>query len=399
VFDEWGIDGARLCAANALDARERGADLHTHHAVTGLLRDGPRVTGVEARERAGGARVRVEGEIVVNLGGAWAPRLARMAGATVRVRPAKGVHLVYPRRVSNYAVMALAIDRRWVFLEPHQNGSLLGTTDTDHYGGPERLAATRDDVEYLLQAAATVLPSLRQHRFIATTVGLRPTKYAYGPAPDQLSRDHVIVDHAAEGVPGLVTMVGGKLASYRAMAEELGDLIVRRLGRGGPCRTHVELLPGGDRTPDPERVAAEARVPALAAGRLIARHGSRAPAVLEEGGAEGRGLACPCEPVLRAEATHALLHESAADLCDLRRRTRLSEGTCGGTTCIGRAAPLLHERGDAVPAVHRAVLGALRDRFGARVPALGHHAANLAQEELFQGRYFLVGDYARLPWA
>ena len=402
-FDEWGIDGFRLCLLNALDARRHGADLFTYSPVVGLLRDGSRVSGVVAKTAVGERRL--SANVVVNVAGVWAPQLAALGGVSARVRPGKGVHLVYARRLGNYGIMTRAIDGRWIFVEPHQNGALVGTTDDDFYGDPDRMRATQDEVRYLLEGIARVLPTILEHRFVRTMAGLRPTLHAYGTAPDKLSRDHAILDHESDGAPGLITMIGGKLAYYRAMCEELADRVMRGVGSGGPCRTHIEPLPGGDAPADADRLVERFRVPPPAASRLCYRHGSLSAAVLERGGEEGGGVLCPCEPVLVAEARHAVRDELATSIDDLRRRTRLGEGPCQGTICIGRAAALLFEEGAvSIEQAHRQVMASLLERARGQEAALDQAdgapgGPPLAAEELQRCKYLLVGDYRRLPWS
>src|SRR4051794_32967620 len=135
TFDEWGIDGARLCVANAVDAMERGAEVRVHTTVTELLRreDG-RVLGVRFRDRANGTSGTRTARVVVNATGAWAPITAALGGLkqdAARIRPGKGIHVFLDRRLTNYAITANAIDGRQVFLLPWQNMSVLGTTDDD----------------------------------------------------------------------------------------------------------------------------------------------------------------------------------------------------------------------------------------------------------------------------
>jgi glycerol-3-phosphate dehydrogenase len=398
TFDEWGVDGVRLCLANALDARRHGADVFTYAPVVRLVRDGPRVCGVVAATRDGERHL--EAPVVVNVAGPWAPEVASLAGVPLRLRRGKGVHLVFGRRLGNFGIMSRAVDGRWVLLEPHQNGALLGTTDDDSYAGADDLTVSKDEVEYLLEGIAHVFPSVRDHRFLRTVLGVRPTLFAWGPTPDELSREHAILDHEADGAPGLITMVGGKLATYRAMCEELADAVGRRLGSRAACRTHVEPLPGAGAC-DAGRLAERFRIPPAAAVRLTFRHGAEAGEVLEAVDARERGVLCTCEPVLRAEALHALRAEQATSIDDLRRRTRMGEGACQGAGCIGRACALLFDAGVApVEGAHRSALHALRERWRGRVVAMDQPgSATLAAEEVAQSRYFLVGDYARLPWA
>ncbi len=395
TFDEWGIDPFRLCVANAISAREHGADLLTYHQVTGMLRDGDAVTGVSTRDLISGEAADLEAPVVVNLAGAWAPRVAAMAGVEVKVRPGKGIHLVYDRRLTNYAIVATAVDKRQVFIEPHENGTILGNTDDDYYGDPDDLWATEDEIEYLLQGIETVFPSIREHRVTRTMAGLRPTLFQYGRYEDDLTRDHAIHDHAADGAPGLVTMIGGKLAAYRLMSEECADVVCERLDHDVPSTTHLHPLPGGAGTPPLRELARKFEVSPHAVGRLAYRHGERSPKVLAtEPGPTGATPVCRCEPVVESELRYAIREEGARTLDDLRRRTRLSCGTCQGYRCIARAGAILADELDLDPEQLQAqVLDLLQQRYRGKAPSLSGLA--LAQEELNQARYFLVGDLAR----
>src|SRR5690606_16443871 len=133
TFDEWGIDGARLCIANAVDAMERGAEVRVHTTVTEVLRrDDGRVYGVRFRDRRTNDSGVRTASLVVNATGAWAPLTAALGGLapeTARIRPGKGIHVFLDRRLTNYAIATNAIDGRQVFLMPWQNMSVLGTTD------------------------------------------------------------------------------------------------------------------------------------------------------------------------------------------------------------------------------------------------------------------------------
>lgn len=395
TFDEWGIDPFRLCVANALSARDHGAELLSYHEVRRILRSGDEVCGVQALDRVGGREVRLEAPVVANLAGVWAPRIGAMAGVEVKVRPGKGIHLVYDRRITNYAIVAFAIDNRQIFLEPHENSTILGTTDDDYYGDPDDLWATEDEIEYLLQGMESVFPSIRDYRVTRTMVGLRPTIYDYGPIEDRLSRDHEITDHEDGGAPGLVTMIGGKLAAYRLMSEEMTDVICRRLGNEEPCTTHQVPLPGGAGEPSLDRLAERLRLSPYALERLAYRHGDMVERVItESGGGDAKTPACQCEPVLEAELRWAIRHEGARTLDDLRRRTRLAMGPCQGFRCIPRAAAILcQELGLSAQQLLSQTMDLLQQRHRGKAPALA--AGSLPQEELNQAKYFLVGDLGR----
>jgi glycerol-3-phosphate dehydrogenase len=353
TFDEWGVDGVRLCVHNAVDAIEHGAALHVHTTVEEITRArGPTPNAryvVQARDRMSGQSSRTAARVVINATGAWAPVTAALGSlpqARVRVRPGKGIHVVLDRRITNYGILSEAIDGRQVFLEPWQNVSVLGTTDDDYFGDLDDVRATSEEVRYLVQGVARTLPAVRTARAIGTYAGVRPTLYEYGRNEDALSRDHRVVDHAADGAPGLYSMIGGKLASYRLFAQELCDRLVDSdFGIQAPCTTHTRPLPGGERVPNSLGLAETYEITPVAARRLVYRHGQRALRVLDgtKQHAAYRDVTCPCEPVLEAEVRYVLREELARTVEDVARRTRLGLGACGGLHCAARCAQIVAE--------------------------------------------------------
>lgn len=349
-FDEWGIDGARLSTANMLDARERGASIMVGTTVEAIERreDTGEVVAVRWRDLRNGRTGRITTNTVVNATGAWAPITASLAGMDAqraRVRPGKGIHIAFDRRLTNYAIAAATIDGRQIFLEPWQNMTVVGTTDDDFYGDLDDVTATSEEVRYLVQGVARIFPSIRGARAIHTWAGVRPTIYKYGPLEDRLSRDHQVIDHAAHGAPGIYSMVGGKLASYRLFAEEMTDILSARFRMGVACSTHKSALPGGDRIIDPFALASRLEIDAVAARRLVYRHGSRVEQIEERIRNRPReaSVVCPCEPVLEAEVRHAVKHELARSVDDVSRRTRLGLGACGGMRCAARCGQIVAE--------------------------------------------------------
>lgn len=355
-FDEWGIDGARLCVANARDAMERGAEVRVHTTVLEVLRreDGS-AYGVRYRDRLTGEVGVRTARLVVNATGAWAPLTASLGGLkpeAARLRPGKGIHVFLDRRVTNYAIATKAIDGRQVFLMPWQNLSVLGTTDDDYYGDLDDVLATGDEVRYLFQAVERVFPSIREARAIGTWGGVRPTLYGWGVNEDRLSREHEILNHAQDGADGLYSMVGGKLASYRLFSEEMTDVIAARLGRGSPCQSHTLALPGGDEVVDPMRLVLEGGMEAVTATRLEYRHGSRSLRILERMQKNPReaAVACACEPVTVAEIRYVIDQELATSVEDVSRRTRLGLGACGGMRCAARCGRIVADATGKSPA-------------------------------------------------
>jgi glycerol-3-phosphate dehydrogenase len=295
------------------------------------------------------------------------------------VRPGKGIHVVLDRRIANVAVLSKAIDGRQVFLLPWQNVTVVGTTDDDYYGDLDDVRATSDEVRYLMEGVAEVFPSVREARAIGTTAGVRPTLYAYGRTEDALSRDHRVVDHAADGAPGLYTMIGGKLASYRMFAQELSDVVASRdFGVQVPCSTHERPLPGGEAVPDALAMADAYGVTPVCARRLVYRHGARAGRILERTARRPaeRDVVCPCEPVLEAEVRYAVECEMARTVDDVARRTRLGLGACGGLRCAARCGQIVAETRELPPAEGRSMaLAFLARQARTRVVAMGPQQA------------------------
>lgn len=363
TFDEWGIDGARLCVANAVDAIERGAEVHVATTVERVERrdrdDHARghageVYTVHYRDRLTGRAGKVRASVVVNATGAWAPITASLAGlapAEARVRPGKGIHVVYDRRLTNYAISASAIDGRQIFLEPWENMTIVGTTDDDFYGDLDGVRATGEEVRYLVEGIARIFPTIREARAIGTYAGVRPTLYAFGKTEDALSREHEIIDHTAHGAPGVYSMIGGKLASYRIFAQEMTDILAQIFDLGVPCNTHASALPGGDTVCDPFALAERVGLDAVAARRLVYRHGSRAERVTERVRERPREAltVCACEPVIEAEVRYVLANELARDVAGVARRTRLGLGACGGMRCAARCGQIVADELDLPP--------------------------------------------------
>jgi glycerol-3-phosphate dehydrogenase len=349
TLDEWGIDAFRLCALNALSAERHGATVRNWTEATEVVKEAGRATGVRWRDALTGETGLARAPVVFNASGAWSPALGRRAGVSVPMRPGKGVHLTLDRRFSNYGVICAAVDGRQMFLMPHQNDSIIGTTDDDYYGDPDDLEATSDEVEYLLEGVESLVPGIRRARVTRAWCGLRTTLYQYGKNEDDLSREHLVYHHAAEGAAGLLSFVGGKLASYRAQSEEVTDRILALLGRPRvACRTHQEPLPGGESVPDPAELARRHGVAQAAAARLVYRHGALAEGVLRLCREDPRLKLCLCreEGILAAEVVYCVRHEKVRRLQDLRRRCRLASGGCAGLDCARIAVQLAaHELG------------------------------------------------------
>ena len=384
TMEEWGVDPHRLVFANVQDAIAHGARALNHTRVTDLLRDGGNVIGVRYRG-PDGAMSEARAKVVVNAAGPWVPEISRMAGATVHLRPAKGIHIVYPHRISNFSISAESIDGRDLLMVSHAGFTLLGTTDDDFYGDLDSVDVLEDEVDYLLQAFERVFPSIRSYRPVRTTTGVRPTLFKWRRYEDELSRRYEVIDHSPDGADGFVTIAGGKLSMYRLMAEETSDLVCRKLGHQAPCATATRPLPGNesDVEPAPE-LGRRCGITALAAMKLQSRHGSNAAAVLED--ARSGRMVCRCEPITEAELAHAARQEQVRTLADAFRRVGLAAGPCAGGACVLRAAAVIgNELGWSASQRFDAAREFLRGAWLGRAPVLGH--MGWAQEEMAIGTH------------
>src|SRR5438132_256766 len=229
TMEEWGVDPHRLVYANGQDAVAHGARALNHTRVTELVKDGGKVLGVRYRT-ADGATSEARARAVVNATGPWSPELGAMAGVDIRLRPAKGIHIVYPHRISNFSISAESVDGRDLLMVAHAGFTLLGTTDDDFYGDLDSVDVLEDEVDYLLQGFERVFPRIRDYRPVRTTTGVRPTLFKWRKYEDELSRRYEVIDHASQDADGFITIAGGKLSMYRLMAEDTSDAVCRKLG-------------------------------------------------------------------------------------------------------------------------------------------------------------------------
>lgn len=251
-------DDARLTLANAIDAQHVSATVLNYAEVSGLTRataNGP-VDGAVVRDLLGGTEIRVQARVVLNATGPWTDDVLRMEGIHTgpSVRGTKGVHIAVPAaRVGNRAAVTLLSpdDGRVMFALPSSTHTIIGTTDTATTEHPHEVRAAQADVRYLLAAANRFFPAARltEDDVVSAWAGIRPLVARTNKGnPSSASREHAIETTAG----GVVTITGGKLTTYRAMAEQCVDVVVHRIGRSvRKCDTHKAPLPG-------ERVAAAA---------------------------------------------------------------------------------------------------------------------------------------------
>ncbi|MFX1579292.1 MAG: FAD-dependent oxidoreductase [Promethearchaeota archaeon] len=401
-YEEFFIDPFRFCLLQALDARNHGAEIRTYCEVIGFEKSESTISGVKFYNRITGQTETASTKFVVNASGPWASKLARIGGVELDIRPNKGTHLIFDRRIVNIGITAKSVDGRWIYLFPHENTTLLGTTALDTWEDPDSLVASFDEIEYLLQSIEAVIPSIREARIIRTMAGIRPLVPEWNIPEDKVTRGYQVIDHEN----GMVSFTGGKLVMCRHMAEAVTDVIANKLGVTTKCATHKEPLPGNEDNVDIEELAAEYGINLHTLERMRARRGTEMVKILEmtKDHPEWKTSVCTCEPVIEAEIRYAIREEFPQTLNDLRRRLRLGTGPCQGTFCTYKAAAILSEElgleGDDFLVD---ILDFRAERWKGIRPSM--RGEQLAQEEVAQGMYACVAnldqsdvDYDTKPW-
>jgi len=240
------VDGPRLVAANSLGATRKGARVLTDSEVTDVITtDGGRVEGVEYTDGENG-RATVEVDHVVNAAGAWADRVAGMVGVDVGVRPSKGAMVAFGYEVGTVLNRCRPSDNGDIVV-PHGPHAVVGTTD-EEVENPDDYEREDREVELMRREGSRMVPALEDADAAYTYWGVRPL---YDPTASdgtvEASRGFVVLDHAErDGVRGFTSVVGGKLTTYRLMAEETADVVCDALGVSAGCETARRPLPDDD---------------------------------------------------------------------------------------------------------------------------------------------------------
>ncbi|MGZ8738067.1 MAG: glycerol-3-phosphate dehydrogenase/oxidase, partial [Nocardioides sp.] len=327
------VDDARLVTTIARTAAAHGAHCASRVKVTGFLREGERVTGARARDLETGRELDVRAKVVVNAAGVWTDQIQELVGGrgALNVQASKGIHLVVPRdRIRSDSGIILRTEVSVLFVIPWGRHWIIGTTDTKWDLDKAHPAASRTDIDYLLDNVNRILREPLRHEDVeGVYAGLRPLLTGESEPTSRISREHTVV----APVPGLVIIAGGKLTTYRVMGRAAIDAARHSLGPGGVPDSITDRVPlvgaDGFETRTNQR-ASLARTSGLHRARidhLLGRYGGLVDELLDLV-AEQPDLAEPlagAEDYLRAEIVYAATHEGARHLDDvLTRRTRIS---------------------------------------------------------------------------
>jgi glycerol-3-phosphate dehydrogenase len=320
--------------AVAQAASQAGAMLLTYHEVTGLLLAGGdahlegsrhgarRVVGAQVRDVAHGEDVIITADLVINAAGAWAGRIAALAGVEVKIIPGKGTMVALNHRVVNTVLNRCKMPADGDIIVPIHTVAVIGTTD-ERVADPERLRIEPWEVALMLAEGDKLVPGISRGRVLRAWAGVRPL-YQEGFAGESrdATRALTLLDHRSrDALSGFLTITGGKWTTFRLMAEATVDKACEQLGTRRPCATATTPVPGVDQ------------------GHYWLGHRL---AEVEEHRLQ-RDLVCECELVTRAMVEQAALRNPTVTLDDLRRDVRLGMGPCQGGFCTYRAVCILHE--------------------------------------------------------
>jgi glycerol-3-phosphate dehydrogenase len=286
----------RLVIENIVAAREHGADVRNYSPVTGIRVRNRRVEFVQYRDLATGREQTARAPVVVNAAGPWVDRvldvtdakLPRLMGGT------KGSHVVVGRfqgAPDGAFYVEAAADGRPIFIIPWNGQFLIGTTDIRYDGDPADAVPSREEVQYLLSETNRVFPAadLSFASLHYAYAGIRPLPRQERGPESAITRRHIIRQHSVEA-HGLVSIIGGKLTTYRHLSQQVCDQVFRMLDRRSPsCRTDSMQLPGGAGVESAKAGLGRAHALSTAGReRLFGIYGGRAPRILELADSEPR---------------------------------------------------------------------------------------------------------------
>ena len=366
-YDAQVVRAERLCWEVILSAQRAGADVFNYAAVTQIDRQGDRASAMTVRDELTQKEYTVavgSQTVIINTSGPWVDKVCGSGRAGEEPAPigdrkmggTKGSHILvppFPGAPDTALYVEAQADGRPYFIVPWLNLYLIGTTDRHYEGDLDRVKADDDEIDYLIAETNRVIPTAQLSRqdVLFTYSGVRPLPYAKGAKPSSITRSHILHDHAAEGVNNLISLIGGKLTTYRQVGEEMVDAVYRK--RGEPkesCKTDNAPLPGAIAPEDPRIAQAishwEGTLSREEIAHLFALYGEGATEVLAL--AEGDGqLAEPIVPGLpdiKAQAVWAVQREMAHTLVDIfHRRTTVALQANYGLDAIASVLPCLQK--------------------------------------------------------
>ncbi len=323
------IDPFMLSLQNIFQASQHGTTLLRHHKITGFHKSNRHITSVGLVNLVSGEKIIVEADQVVNAAGAWAGEIAALAGAHIKMAYSKGTLLVTHSRVTSRVINRLRKPDDGDILVPGGTVSILGTT-SERIDSLDQIFPTVREADRVVTEGAAMIPELETMRYIRAFAGVRPLISSGENNSDRnASRGHILLDHLIDGLENFATISGGKLTTYRYMAEKTADLVSNRMGITRPCLTRTDPLPAA--------VPCSWTEPGIAPRRWMKKH---TPEDL---------LLCECEMVPTSAVDNVIAslrdQNGNVDLTSVALRTRVGKGSCQGAFCGFRVAAHMYNTG------------------------------------------------------
>jgi glycerol-3-phosphate dehydrogenase len=311
------IDPFKLSLENIAQAQELGCTLLRFTKVVGFEKSGKKIRATHLQDIITGEETIIEAEQVISAAGAWAGEIAALAGLEIDIICSKGSLLVTHNRITDRVVNRLRASANADILVPGGTVSILGTTSI-RIDNLDQVYPTVEEVDAMVGEAVKMIPALETARYIRAYAGVRPLVGSKSASDDRdVSRGFALIDHAEEGLENFTTISGGKLTTYRLMAEKTANLICGRMGVSKPCLTRIEPLP--------ETQPGKWTQPGLAPKLWMQKH---EPEDI---------LLCECEMVPKSAVDSIVdairKQDGQPDLKAISLRSRIGKGACQGTFC------------------------------------------------------------------
>lgn len=305
------IDPFRLCLLNIRTSELRGGIIFTRHKVTEIIKAHGRCIGIKAIDQSTGMDKEIHGNIIINATGAWANIIASLAGSEVPMTLVKGSLVITNHRLTNMVINRLRHPSDGDIIVPNEAVCLAGTTSLS-VEDPDRISIESPEVDTIISEAGRMIPHFNNTRIIRAFSGVRPLLKSPKIDSHEISRGFRIINHEN----GLYSIVGGKLSTFRLMAEKMVDTIMASFNLKKTCETAEIPLDGQEEL----------------SGYPLAKRL-----------ADLKNIVCECELVTRGDVERIIKQTSTRNVGDIQHRTRLGMGPCQGGFCTFRALGIMND--------------------------------------------------------